>query len=71
MIRKDPGYLYKERIRVFSSFGGDEVDPGSVNWWGPEAERYVFRQDRDRRTRWGSFASTCRTSTSSTCTIRR
>lgn len=45
MIRKDPGYLYKERIRVFSSFGGDEVDPGTVNWWGPEAERYVFRQD--------------------------
>jgi murein L,D-transpeptidase YcbB/YkuD len=45
MIRKDPGYLYKERIRVFSSFGGEEVDPGSVNWWGPEAERYVFRQD--------------------------
>ena len=45
MIRKDPGYLYKEKIRVFSSFGGDEVDPGSVNWWGPEAERYVFRQD--------------------------
>jgi murein L,D-transpeptidase YcbB/YkuD len=45
MIRKDPGYLYKERIRVFSSFGGDEVDPSSVNWWGPEAERYVFRQD--------------------------
>ena len=45
MIRKDPGYLYKERIRVFSSFGGEEVDPASVNWWGPEAERYVFRQD--------------------------
>ncbi len=45
MIRKDPGYLYKEKIRVFSSFGGEEVDPGSVNWWGPEAERYVFRQD--------------------------
>ncbi len=45
MIRKDPDYLYKERIRVFSSFGGEEVDPGSVNWWGPEAERYVFRQD--------------------------
>ncbi|MCU0953825.1 MAG: L,D-transpeptidase family protein [Hyphomicrobium sp.] len=45
MIRKDPGYLYKERIRVFSSFGGDEVDPATVNWWGPEAERYVFRQD--------------------------
>ena len=44
-IRKDPGYLYKERIRVFSSFGGEEIDPASVNWWGPEASRYVFRQD--------------------------
>jgi murein L,D-transpeptidase YcbB/YkuD len=45
MMRKDPGYLYKEKIRVFSSFGGEEVDPAAVNWWGPEAERYVFRQD--------------------------
>jgi murein L,D-transpeptidase YcbB/YkuD len=44
-IRKDPSYLYKERIRVFSSFGGDEVDPALINWWGPEADRYVFRQD--------------------------
>lgn len=44
-IRKDPSYLYRERIRVFSSFGGEEIDPSTVNWWGPEAERYVFRQD--------------------------
>lgn len=44
-IRKNPSYLYKERIRVFSTFGGDEVDPSTVNWWGPEATRYVFRQD--------------------------
>ncbi len=44
-IRKDPSYLYRERIRVFSSFGGDEIDPATVNWWGPEATRYVFRQD--------------------------
>jgi len=44
-VRKDPSYLYKERIRVFSAFGGEEIDPASVNWWGPEAERYVFRQD--------------------------
>ena len=34
-IRKNPSYLYKERIRVFSTFGGEEVDPSSVNWWGP------------------------------------
>lgn len=45
MVRKDPSYLYKEHIRVFSSFGGEEIDPSLVNWWGPEAERYVFRQD--------------------------
>lgn len=44
-VRKDPSYLYKERIRVFSSFGGEEIDPALVNWWGPESERYVFRQD--------------------------
>ncbi|MGE0022779.1 MAG: murein L,D-transpeptidase [Hyphomicrobium sp.] len=44
-VRKDPSYLYRERIRVFSAFGGEEIDPASVNWWGPEAERYVFRQD--------------------------
>lgn len=44
-IRKNPSYLYKERIRVYSTFGGDEVDPSTVNWWGPEATRYAFRQD--------------------------
>jgi len=44
-IRKDASYLARERIRVFSSFGGGEIDPASVNWWGPEAERYVFRQE--------------------------
>jgi murein L,D-transpeptidase YcbB/YkuD len=44
-IRKNPTYLYQERIRVFSSFGGDEIDPAAVNWFGEEAYRYVFRQD--------------------------
>lgn len=44
-IRKNPAYLYQEQIRVFSTFGGEEIDPSLVNWWGPEAERYVFRQD--------------------------
>ena len=44
-VRKDPSYLYKEHIRVYSTFGGEEVDPAAVNWWGPEADRYVFRQD--------------------------
>lgn len=44
-VRKDPAYLQREHIRVFSSFGGEEIDPAQVNWWGPETQRLVFRQD--------------------------
>jgi L,D-transpeptidase YcbB len=44
-IRKDPTYLAKERIRVFSAWGGTEIDPATVNWFAPQASRYVFRQD--------------------------
>lgn len=44
-IRKDLSYLYRENIRIFSTFGGEEIDPSQVNWWGSESARYVFRQD--------------------------
>jgi len=44
-IKQDIHYLDREHIRVFSSWGGDEIDPRSVNWWSPQGERYVFRQD--------------------------
>jgi murein L,D-transpeptidase YcbB/YkuD len=44
-VRKDPSYLARERIRVFSTFGGEEIAPELVNWWGPESGRYVFRQE--------------------------
>lgn len=44
-VRKDPAYLMKERIRVFSTFGGEEIDSSTINWFGDEANRYVFRQD--------------------------
>ena len=44
-IRKDPAYLPSRKIRVYSSFGGEEIDPAVVNWAGPEVQRYVFRQD--------------------------
>ena len=44
-IQKDPSYLARERIRVFSSWGGAEIDPSTVNWFAPQATRYVFRQD--------------------------
>ena len=44
-VRKDPTYLARERIRVFSAWGGAEIDPATVNWHAPQASRYVFRQD--------------------------
>jgi murein L,D-transpeptidase YcbB/YkuD len=44
-VRKDPTYLARERIRVFSTWGGTEIDPATVNWHAPQANRYVFRQD--------------------------
>lgn len=44
-VRKDPSYLTRERIRVFSTFGGEEIRPELVNWFAPGTERYIFRQD--------------------------
>jgi murein L,D-transpeptidase YcbB/YkuD len=44
-VRKDPTYLARERIRVFSAWGGAEVDPSQVNWNAPQSTRYVFRQE--------------------------
>ena len=44
-IKKDPSYLQKQRIRVFASWGGKEIDPSTVNWWAPQGQRFVFRQD--------------------------
>lgn len=40
---KDPGYLTRERIRVYGSKG--EINPASVNWSRASASRYRFRQD--------------------------
>lgn len=44
-IKSDIHYLDREHIRMFSSWGGAEVDPQSVNWWSPQGQRFVFRQD--------------------------
>jgi murein L,D-transpeptidase YcbB/YkuD len=44
-VKKDPGYLAREHIRVYASWGGAEVDPTQVNWHAPQGKRYVFRQD--------------------------
>jgi len=48
-IRKDPGYLDKEKIRVLRNWGveEEEVDPRTVNWsaLGPGRFPYRLRQD--------------------------
>lgn len=44
-VKKDPQYLSREQIRVYASWGGAELNPAQVNWWAPQGERLVFRQD--------------------------
>ncbi len=46
-IRKDPGYLARRSIRVFSHWtpGAPELDPGRVDWGRTEARGFKFRQD--------------------------
>ncbi len=44
-LKEDPHYLAREHIRTFASWGGEEVNPSTVNWWSPQGERFVFRQD--------------------------
>ncbi|MEL6372823.1 MAG: L,D-transpeptidase family protein [Pseudomonadota bacterium] len=44
-LRREPDYLQNEHIRVLTAFGGQEVDPRSIDWSSPDAKRYKFRQD--------------------------
>ncbi|MBK1868053.1 L,D-transpeptidase family protein [Aestuariivirga sp. YIM B02566] len=46
-LRRDPGVLKRERIRVFAGNGdsGREVDPYSVNWSSINRMPYSLRQD--------------------------
>lgn len=44
LMRKDPGYLTRYRIRIYDP-QGVELDPKQVDWMTDEATRYLFRQD--------------------------
>ena len=44
-IKKDPMYLRTEHIRVLDKWGGNELDPQTINWDAPESKAYRFRQD--------------------------
>ena len=42
---EDPTYLEANRIRVFDSVGGPEIDPLLVDWDVTPPDRFFFRQD--------------------------
>jgi len=43
---KEPDYLAKEQIRVFTgSYNGPEIDPANIDWRRSDASRLRFRQD--------------------------
>ena len=72
-LLKEPDYLQKEQIRVLTgSFNGpdDRLHQHRLAPGGRQPRSSSARTPA-RRTRWASCASTCRTSTASTCTTRR
>jgi murein L,D-transpeptidase YcbB/YkuD len=44
-LMKEPDYLAQEKIRVLNGVDGAEVDPVSVDWGSPSAQKLKFRQD--------------------------
>jgi L,D-transpeptidase YcbB len=46
-IRKDPGYLAKQNIKVFKGWGTREetIDPNTIDWSAAKTSVYRFRQE--------------------------
>ncbi|PLX34014.1 MAG: hypothetical protein C0605_14985 [Hyphomicrobiales bacterium] len=44
-LKTDPGYLARTNTRVLKSWGGEEIDPATVDWNDPAAEELKFQQD--------------------------
>ncbi|GLK55850.1 amidase [Methylopila capsulata] len=44
MMQKDPQYLTKKHIRIYSQ-QGQEIQPDQINWNTMEATQYMYRQD--------------------------
>ena len=45
VMRKDPGYLTRNKIRIFDDATGDEIPPETIDWNTEDAVKYRFRQD--------------------------
>jgi len=54
LMRKDPGYLTRNKIRIFNWNTKQEIDPTSIDWNTDEAVDYMFRQDPGKINAMGS-----------------
>jgi murein L,D-transpeptidase YcbB/YkuD len=59
-MQRDPGYLARENIRVFSGWHAQarELDPAAIDWSGPAAPIYRLRQDPGPQNALGKFKFT-------------
>lgn len=47
-IISDPSYIKRTGMRIYSSWGGKEIDPKDIDFSSPRALRYAYRQDPSR-----------------------
>ena len=47
-IISDPNYIKRTGMRIYSSWGGREIDPKDINFKSPRALQYAYRQDPSR-----------------------
>ena len=45
VMRKDPEYLTRNKIRIFDDSTGEEIPPETIDWNTEDAVKYRFRQD--------------------------
>ena len=45
VMRKDPKYLARNKIRIFDDSTGDEIAPETIDWTTDDAVKYRFRQE--------------------------
>ena len=53
-MRRDPGYLARQRIRILDSTGA-AVDPAAIDWTSQRATNYTLRQDSGKANSLGSI----------------
>ncbi|MCJ8324246.1 MAG: L,D-transpeptidase family protein [Rhizobiales bacterium] len=47
-IISDPSYIKRTGMRIYTTWGGTEIDPKDIDFRSPKALRYAYRQDPSR-----------------------